>query len=479
MYARLRPKRSPILLPIRMNAAETRASRAIAAWMALTSMPRSSTTAEIETFMIDVSTTSTNIAIARRIGSARLGAGAAGACASTAAVMSGPSFGPRGLQDWTSSRRLPPAFGRRPDRSARIVRRGRGARSAFGIRVAALRPSPSVRYPRSDNPPAPLRRAVRSKTEHSMIATPAPKLIRQDGRDKVTGSGRYAADLTMTGMLHGAFRIADVSHARIRRIDTTAARALPGVHAVITAADVPEVRYGAFLKDRTLFARDVVRWEGELIAAVAAATPEIAAQAAALIDIDLEPLPALTDLEAAVAPGCPARPRRLGDLRDRREPRPRRATSRHARRSSRATPRPPWPARTSSSRAATSPTARTPSRSSRGRSSPSGRATTSRSGRRRRSRSRSGPASPRRSACRRTGSGSSCPHLGGGFGAKCELGFEPQVAALALAAGRPGQGRLLAARGVPAARPSPRADDHGARDRCPDGRDDRGPPAGT
>src|SRR5439155_14242022 len=138
-----------------------------------------------------------------------------------------------------------------------------------------------------------------------MTATLGPPLIRQAGRDKVTGSGRYAADLTLTGMLHGAFRVAGVSHARIRRLDTTAARALPGVHAVITAADVPEVRYGAFLKDRTLFARDVVRWEGELIAAVAAATPEIAARAAALIDVDLEALPAVTDLEAATRPDTP------------------------------------------------------------------------------------------------------------------------------------------------------------------------------
>ena len=140
-------------------------------------------------------------------------------------------------------------------------------------------------------------------------ATPAPaeapKLIRQDGRDKVTGTGRYAADLTVTGMLHGAFRMSAVSHARIRRIDTTAARALPGVHAVITSADVPEVRYGAFVKDRSLFARDVVRWEGELIAAVAAATPEIAARAAALIEVDLEPLPTVTDLEAAIGPDGP------------------------------------------------------------------------------------------------------------------------------------------------------------------------------
>jgi CO/xanthine dehydrogenase Mo-binding subunit len=138
-----------------------------------------------------------------------------------------------------------------------------------------------------------------------MTATAAPTLIRQDGRDKVTGSGRYAADLTLTGMLHGALRTADIPHARIRRIDTSAARALPGVHAVITAADVPDVRYGAFLKDRSLFARDVVRWEGDLIAAVAATTPEIAARAAAMIDIDFETLPALTDLEAAARPGSP------------------------------------------------------------------------------------------------------------------------------------------------------------------------------
>ena len=142
-------------------------------------------------------------------------------------------------------------------------------------------------------------------TSPSLAPAVAPKLVRQDGRDKVTGTGRYAADLSMTGMLHGAFRAAAVSHARIRRIDTTAARALPGVHAVITSADVPEVRYGAFVRDRTLFARDVVRWEGELIAAVAAATPEIAARAAALIDVDLEPLPAVTDLEAATRPDAP------------------------------------------------------------------------------------------------------------------------------------------------------------------------------
>lgn len=142
-------------------------------------------------------------------------------------------------------------------------------------------------------------------TPPTLAPAAAPTLIRQDGLDKVTGTGRYAADLTVTGMLHGAFRMSSHSHARISRLDTTAARALPGVHAVITAADVPEVRYGAFVRDRTLFAKDVVRWEGELIAAVAASTPEISAQAAAMIEIDFEPLPALTDLEAAARPDAP------------------------------------------------------------------------------------------------------------------------------------------------------------------------------
>ena len=99
------------------------------------------------------------------------------------------------------------------------------------------------------------------------------RFIRQDGKDKVTGLGRYTADLARTGMLHARFRYADHAHARLVRVDTTKARALPGVFAVLTQDDVPEVRYGGFVEDRTLFARDVVRFEGEIVAAVAALTP--------------------------------------------------------------------------------------------------------------------------------------------------------------------------------------------------------------
>lgn len=132
-----------------------------------------------------------------------------------------------------------------------------------------------------------------------------PRFVRADGPDKVTGSGRYTADLTLTGMLAAVFRYAEVSHARILRLDVTAARAMPGVFAVLTADDVPDVRFGPFVQDRSLFARDVVRFEGEIVAAVAAVTAEVARRAADAIVIEFEPLDPVTDLDAALSPDGP------------------------------------------------------------------------------------------------------------------------------------------------------------------------------
>ena len=132
----------------------------------------------------------------------------------------------------------------------------------------------------------------------------APGFIRQDGKEKVTGTGRYTADLNLTGMAHAKFRYADHSHAEVLRIDTSKAAALPGVVAVVTQADLPDVRFGGFVQDRYLFAKDVVRFEGEIVAGIAALTPEIAAEAAALIEIDYEPLPVVTDFVAAMEPGA-------------------------------------------------------------------------------------------------------------------------------------------------------------------------------
>lgn len=122
---------------------------------------------------------------------------------------------------------------------------------------------------------------------------------RADGPDKVTGSGRYTADMTLTGMSFAKFRYADHPHARITRLDVSAARAMPGVFAVLTSADVPEVKFGPFVQDRTLFANDVVRFEGDVIAAVAAISPQVAADACAAIEVEYEPLPIVNDIEAA------------------------------------------------------------------------------------------------------------------------------------------------------------------------------------
>jgi CO/xanthine dehydrogenase Mo-binding subunit len=132
----------------------------------------------------------------------------------------------------------------------------------------------------------------------------AAGFVRQDGKEKVTGTGRYTADLSFTGMAHVKFRYADHSHAKILRIDTSKARALPGVVAVVTHDDLPDVRYGGFVQDRYLFAKDVVRFEGEIVAGVAALTEEIAAEAARLIEIEYEPLPVVTDFVGAMERGA-------------------------------------------------------------------------------------------------------------------------------------------------------------------------------
>ena len=131
--------------------------------------------------------------------------------------------------------------------------------------------------------------------------------IRADGQAKATGQARYTADLPFPGLAHARLLLAGRSRARIRGLDTSRARAIPGVLAVLTADDVPDRRYGSFdfVLDRTLFARDVVRFEGEVVAAVAALTPEIAAAALEAIDVDYEDLAPILDLEAALQPGAP------------------------------------------------------------------------------------------------------------------------------------------------------------------------------
>ncbi|MFT7475388.1 MAG: CO/xanthine dehydrogenase Mo-binding subunit [Verrucomicrobiales bacterium] len=140
---------------------------------------------------------------------------------------------------------------------------------------------------------------------HHMAITDLPEFIRADGPDKVTGSGRYTADMTLTGQLVAKFKYAKISHARIVKLDVSAARAVPGVFAVITSDDVPDIRVGYGLADRRMFAKDVVRFEGEVVAAVAAISNEAAERALDAIVFEYEELPVTVDLEAAIAEGAP------------------------------------------------------------------------------------------------------------------------------------------------------------------------------
>ncbi len=134
-----------------------------------------------------------------------------------------------------------------------------------------------------------------------MAVTDIAEFVRQDGPDKVTGSGRYTADMTLSGQLVAKFLYAGTSRGKIIKLDTTAARAVPGVFAVITDADVPDVRYSYGLADRTLFARDEVRFEGEIVAAVAAIDADAAEKALAAIEFEVEELEPIIDLHAAIA----------------------------------------------------------------------------------------------------------------------------------------------------------------------------------
>jgi len=115
-----------------------------------------------------------------------------------------------------------------------------------------------------------------------VVGRPLPRF---DAPGKVTGTAVYAADFAVPGMLIGKIARSTSPHARIIRIDVSRARALPGVRAVITAADVPDVRYGGALKDETVFARETVRYVGQPLAAVAATTAAAAEAALAAIDL--------------------------------------------------------------------------------------------------------------------------------------------------------------------------------------------------
>ena len=136
---------------------------------------------------------------------------------------------------------------------------------------------------------------------HAAVGRSIPRF---ESRENLTGRAQYIADMTMPGMLHGAILQSPYAHARIIGYDPSAALALPGVHAVLTGADIGAAKSGPFIKDEWVLAKDKVRYIGEPVAIVAAEDERTARAATRLIDVDYEELPAVLSPDEALAPGA-------------------------------------------------------------------------------------------------------------------------------------------------------------------------------
>jgi putative selenate reductase molybdopterin-binding subunit len=146
-------------------------------------------------------------------------------------------------------------------------------------------------------------------TLHRTVHTSAPKV---DGVNLVTGRAKYTDDFSPPGLLHAKILTSPHAHARIVRIDASRARALPGVHAVLTYQDVAPIRHttaGQSYPEPSPYDRLIldqkVRFIGDRVAVAAADTPELAEHALTLIDVEYEVLPAVFEPEAAMQPGAP------------------------------------------------------------------------------------------------------------------------------------------------------------------------------
>jgi CO/xanthine dehydrogenase Mo-binding subunit len=152
-------------------------------------------------------------------------------------------------------------------------------------------------------------------SDHTAFKVIGTRPIRHDGVDKVTGRALYGADIQLAGLLHGRILRSPYAHAQIRKIDASAALALPGVEAIVTAADMPEpgnriaeLGEGAVnlrhLSSNCL-ARGKALYRGHAIAAVAASSPHIAEEALKLIRVEYEMLPPVTDVVRAMHADAP------------------------------------------------------------------------------------------------------------------------------------------------------------------------------
>ena len=131
--------------------------------------------------------------------------------------------------------------------------------------------------------------------------------VKHDGLDKVLGRAKFGADAYLPGMLYGKILRSPHAHAIIKSIDTSKAEALPGVKAVITSADFPEIPQGTGWGDmsRNTIAREKALFDGHPVAAVAATSEQLAKRACKLVEVEYEVLPHVIDVEDAMAEGAP------------------------------------------------------------------------------------------------------------------------------------------------------------------------------
>ena len=164
---------------------------------------------------------------------------------------------------------------------------------------------------------------VLSNQEFNVVGT---RPIRHDGAEKVTGRARYSADINLPGMLYAKVLRSPHAHARIKSIDTSKAEALSGVKAVVTSAELPQPTgiltniggEGAMINPKFLsnncLAADKALYKGHAVAAVAATNVHIAEEALALIEVDYEVLPAVTDILDAMKDDAPVLHERLANV---------------------------------------------------------------------------------------------------------------------------------------------------------------------
>jgi len=149
-------------------------------------------------------------------------------------------------------------------------------------------------------------------SDYKVIGT---RPVRHDGVDKVTGRAKYGADYSFPGMLHGKVLRSPHAHALIKSINVDKARALPGVKAIVTSADLPELAdkmeaageqaINLAHLSANILARDKVLYDGHAIAVVAATSQHIAEEALRLIEVQYEVLKPVMSVEDAMKSGAP------------------------------------------------------------------------------------------------------------------------------------------------------------------------------